>query len=487
MEAGAAGSMGLSKDKIEALAPDQASLGAALKLQKPGNWPLLARDASASLLWGECQGSGSTPYRVIVSPDDVGYKCTCPSRKFPCKHVLAVMWTHADKPERLTEGTTPDWVKDWLSKRRPKSNEGPPKEITGKPGASLATALAEAVTEAIEKPVDPKAAARADAQRQRLRDEREASVRDGLDELDRWIMDQLNLGLSAFPARAQTATRAIATRLVDAKAQGLATRIDALSSEIFRVPEPQRGDLAIERLATLSLMTAAYRHQDQLPAALRADLRRAVGWTVKREELLGDPDALHVTSGWIVAAARSEAQPDKLRRLETWLLNTRGVGMTPRVALLVDYVPVSAGASASPFVPGETLEAEVVFYPSAAPLRAQLVTRRPAAEDAVEISWPVASPGLDVALADYEMALARLPWLDTWPVSAGGVALALVKSGPLVLVDRSGRTMPIEPGQADDLMPLIGLTDLAVIAAWDGRTATVLALTTPYGVWHEGR
>ncbi|NJM55470.1 MAG: SWIM zinc finger family protein, partial [Verrucomicrobiae bacterium] len=83
--------MTLSKDKVEQLAPDQASLSAAVKLLKPSNWPVTARNADGTLLWGECQGSGATPYRVVVSPDDVGYKCTCPSRKFPCKHSLAVM------------------------------------------------------------------------------------------------------------------------------------------------------------------------------------------------------------------------------------------------------------------------------------------------------------------------------------------------------------------------------------------------------------
>jgi SWIM zinc finger len=110
----------LTKDRIEKLAPDQASLGAALKLMKPSTWPVMARMADASLLWGECQGSGATPYRVIVSPSDVGYKCTCPSRKFPCKHVLAVMWMHCDKPERFEPGAAPDWVQDWLARRRPK-------------------------------------------------------------------------------------------------------------------------------------------------------------------------------------------------------------------------------------------------------------------------------------------------------------------------------------------------------------------------------
>jgi hypothetical protein len=40
----------LTKEKIEQLAPDQASLGAALKLMKPASWPMLSRAIDASLL-----------------------------------------------------------------------------------------------------------------------------------------------------------------------------------------------------------------------------------------------------------------------------------------------------------------------------------------------------------------------------------------------------------------------------------------------------
>ena len=40
----------LTKEKIEQLAPDQASLGAALKLMKPASWPMLSRATDASLL-----------------------------------------------------------------------------------------------------------------------------------------------------------------------------------------------------------------------------------------------------------------------------------------------------------------------------------------------------------------------------------------------------------------------------------------------------
>ncbi|MGB6721585.1 MAG: SWIM zinc finger family protein, partial [Terracidiphilus sp.] len=85
----------LSLEKIEAIAPDQASLSAARKLLKPGVWSGLQSDG-AELAWGECQGSGATPYRVAISETDAGYKCTCPSRKFPCKHCLALMWMRAE-------------------------------------------------------------------------------------------------------------------------------------------------------------------------------------------------------------------------------------------------------------------------------------------------------------------------------------------------------------------------------------------------------
>jgi hypothetical protein len=86
--------MALTLERIEALAPDQSSLAAARKLLKPAGWPTLA--VGEGLAWGECQGSGATPYRVVISEADHGYKCTCPSRKFPCKHSPALMWLRAE-------------------------------------------------------------------------------------------------------------------------------------------------------------------------------------------------------------------------------------------------------------------------------------------------------------------------------------------------------------------------------------------------------
>ena len=82
---------------IEPMARGQASLVAARKLVKPGGWSGLSSD-EAGLAWGECQASGSSPYRVVISEVDAGYECTCPSRRFPCN--IALMWMQ-------TEGKTP--------------------------------------------------------------------------------------------------------------------------------------------------------------------------------------------------------------------------------------------------------------------------------------------------------------------------------------------------------------------------------------------
>lgn len=99
--------MSLTLERIEALAPDQSSLVAARKLLKPSTWPTLAE--GEGLVWGECQSSGATPYRVVVKEADAGYKCTCPSRKFPCKHTLALMWMRADESASFAPATVPDW------------------------------------------------------------------------------------------------------------------------------------------------------------------------------------------------------------------------------------------------------------------------------------------------------------------------------------------------------------------------------------------
>ncbi|MFN0191871.1 MAG: SWIM zinc finger family protein [Aestuariivirga sp.] len=460
--------MPLSIDKIEALAPDQASLAAAVKI-KPGAWPLLAMDSGQAFAWGECQGSGSTPYRVCVEIGDLGYKCSCPSRKFPCKHSLSLMLLLAKSPKGFQAGAIPDWVGDWASRRRPGAAKKP--DATEKPRASLDAALGEAPFE----PRDEKAEARSAQQRERLRAQREESIRAGLDELDLWIADRLNRGLAGFMAEASQQCRVLAQRMVDAKAPGIATWIDAVPSDVLGLPERLRADAVIEVLGSLHLLAEAYRRQDKLPEPLRHDVRRLVGWTQERQALLEDATAPRTATVWTVIATHVEVQPDKLRRIETWLMGERDGA--PVHAVLIDFVPVATGAGGSAFLPGEIFEGEVVYYPSAAPLRSVLARRgdTPAAT-------PPATASLAAALDAYDGLRAAQPWLRHWPMTVSGVACRRHGADGLWLVNGEA-AVPLHPRQQDDGLVLTGLALQSVTGLWDGRFFTAVMAETALGRW----
>jgi hypothetical protein len=59
-------------DQVHAMAPDPASAKAGQGLAGPRKCVTLGRDARA--LWGECQGSGSRPYQVIVDAAEPAFR-----------------------------------------------------------------------------------------------------------------------------------------------------------------------------------------------------------------------------------------------------------------------------------------------------------------------------------------------------------------------------------------------------------------------------
>src|SRR5690349_16661597 len=105
---------------VEALAPDTASMAAARRLARPGPWSETGHDERA--VWGLCKGSGARPYQTQADLTGPAWKCSCPSRKLPCKHALALLLRFAagDVPA----GAPPEWVGEWLEAR---SRRAPPR------------------------------------------------------------------------------------------------------------------------------------------------------------------------------------------------------------------------------------------------------------------------------------------------------------------------------------------------------------------------
>jgi hypothetical protein len=168
-------------------------------------------------------------------------------------------------------------------------------------------------------------------------------------------------------------------------------------------------------------------------------------------------------------------QADNLRRIETWLM--RASGDDPAFALLLDFVPAAGGPSGSPYAPGEAFEAELAFYPSAAPLRALVRERRGAAQAA----WPEPAGGLATALDAWDSALAVQPLLRAWPVAANGVRVG--RAGTRLVATDGELQLPLDPRQDTEAVALMGLGPVTVTGLWDGFELNLLSASTPLGAW----
>ncbi|UCI07071.1 SWIM zinc finger family protein [Mesorhizobium sp. B1-1-8] len=460
--------MQLDLKTIEALAPDQASLGAAAKLTKRSNWPRLETHEQLGLIWGECQGSGSNPYRVMFDTADHGYKCTCPSRKFPCKHILALMWIGVTAPTTFDRvDQTPDWVNDWIGRRR-KPGQQPAQP--GTEGKSIDDALQPQESPA---PVEDAAAAerREAAQRKRAEDTRSA-VSAALDELDQWIADQLRLGLSGFVDASSERCRRIAARLVDLKAAALAGRIDELPSRLLALRNEERPDAAIRELGKLVLLAKAWRAAPDDP-----ELKRLVSTSETREQVLAHPDAIQVESDWEVLGEKIETRRDGLVSHATWLLDLKSP--TPHFALLLDFFPASAGRRSNAFAPGDRFKARLVFYPSRSPLRALVAERF---GDVASGAWPEA--GVNTAadpLAAYAAFQDGAPWLSDCPL--------VLPPGTIQLDERDAAWWQGANGPQGIALPVAGTVNQTVLgldltataALWNGARLELLASQSSIG------
>ena len=420
------------RERVLALAPDAPSQRTAQSLASGRAWP--ATGAGTGALWGECRGSATAPYRAVVDLSGPAYRCTCPSRKFPCKHVLALLllWAEGAVPEDAAG--PPGWAAGWLTARAANASHAP----AGEPEDPQATALK-----------DPKAAARRAQQR-------EIRVASGLAELDRWLCDQARQGLAASQQAGYGHWDDIAARMVDAQAPGLAERLRALAS----VPHSGAGwdGRLLEEYALLHLLAVAYRRQGELPPPLRETVRSRIGFSLRQADVLaGGPP---VRDHWQVLARR-DLEQDRIRVRRTWLRG-RQAG---RDALLLSFAAPGQPLDDSLTV-GTDADADLVFYPGAVPLRAVVLAKHDDSPGGPPDGGPVT--GL---LAGYAAALAADPWLDSWPAV---VQVTPARAPAPVVRDADGDALPLHPG-AGDCWPLFALSG--------GRPVTLAGEWAPRGLW----
>lgn len=90
--------MNLTDTYVDSLAPNAGAIKNGKDLMKKNSFPLLCQSEDGTFIFGECQGSGKNPYQCSVDFRIEGspvFRCSCPSRQFPCKHNLGLMYAYA--------------------------------------------------------------------------------------------------------------------------------------------------------------------------------------------------------------------------------------------------------------------------------------------------------------------------------------------------------------------------------------------------------
>ncbi|MFD4770271.1 SWIM zinc finger family protein [Streptomyces niveus] len=399
-------------EQVLALAPDAASRKAGARLSAAGPWS----DAGSSgegAVWGLCKGSGQKPYQTVIDTKGPAYKCSCPSRKFPCKHALGLLllWAAEGTSAVRTvvdvgEGAAPDWAEEWLGGRRKRGEE------------RLESADTE--TGGVAKQADPEAA-------RRRAERRAARITGGARELEQRLTDLLRGGLAAAEQSGYGLWEETAARMVDAQAPGLATRVRELGS----IPGSGAGwpVRLLEESALLHLLDQGWLGIDRLPTPLATTVRTRVGLPSPAE---GPP----VRDHWLVLA-QYDTSDGKITTRRIWLYGRE----SGRTALVLGFG--AAGRSPAPALPvGLVIEAELTPHAGAGQLRADL-------SDEVGVPQPTGTPPpggtTTAAVAAYGSALREDPWLESWPVTLTDVVpVPQGEDGGWQLADAEGESaLPI--------------------------------------------
>ena len=361
-------------EQVIALAADASSVIAGRALAVSHRWTAAGASTRPPAVWGQCAGPGRAPYQTIVDLGRPAYRCSCPSRKLPCKHAIALLLLWAD--EQVPEQAEPDVAAAaWLATRAERRQRAD----SAQKG---------------DGPADPVAAVK-------RAEQRAARVAAGVNELRQWLGDCARTGLAGWDRAGYGPADAVAARLVDAQAPGLANWVRNLPG-VAASGDGWPNRLLTE-LALLHLLTAAHERAHQLPPGLASTVRSRVGYPVRTKDVL---ETEPVRDFWNVLSLDDDLQ----ERLTVRRVQLHGA-RSGRGAIVLSF---SAGGQPldSSLLPGTCIDADLHFYPAALPSRA-LVGER------YSEPGPLMHTGglsIDQAVAAWARALAADPWTNEVPM-----------------------------------------------------------------------
>jgi hypothetical protein len=436
-----------SEDQARAFVTDAGTLQRGQQLAQPAKWNNVGRTDSTA--WGECAGSGSKPYLTGIDLREPAFRCSCPSRVFPCKHGAGLLLLLARQPALFPTATPPGWLEEWLAKRQQTQVKKAPPAVLQSQAQPADTATAVA---------DPRPASTLGSEVVPARLTRMAQ---GADELEVWLLDLLRHGLATLDQQPAKLWENQAARLVDNQLPGLASALRELAT--LRHAHADWPARLLARLGELYWLVRAFQNHAQLPAATRLEVLQQVGVTIKKEEL--PAYASPVADEWQVVG-QFTWEEERLTARRSWLY---GLG-TSRYALILEFA-FGSQAFATPLVPHGRYTGELLFYPGPSPLRAAPTTLTYAGSAPLAAAPAAQRPSQ--LLSDYAQALGRQPWLREWAATLGPVLLAQQPTADWVLVHPTDSVaLPLRFADSDAPWQLLargGGQPLMLFGEWDGR------------------
>lgn len=126
----------ITESYINSLAPNESAIANCLVLLQNNSFEALYITSDETVIFGECLGSGANSYLVsidFIKPENPVFRCTCPSRQFPCKHALGLLFAYIDGYDFKTAEIPQDIInkrkKGEIKKERQRQGEKMPRKI----------------------------------------------------------------------------------------------------------------------------------------------------------------------------------------------------------------------------------------------------------------------------------------------------------------------------------------------------------------------
>jgi len=417
------------------LAPDSATADRAKKLTTTKYWRTLA--GTSSVIWGECKSNGLTFYKVAFQKNKQTFKCNCASRKYPCKHAIALSILVTDQPDIFTTTEDlPDWIKEWVEKGAPAAKDQTPEQ---------AQANAENRQKNFSKRLDRMVA--------------------GLDELENWLLDTLRQGIAALEQQPYAYWTNISARIHDAQLSAIGKRIKNIP--VLIGSDDDWPAKVLSELTAYYLLIRGLRKMDELPLNIQRDLLSVAGVSTKKEELFQYGQTVKDT--WMVLG-QIEGVEEKLNYRRTWVLGFE----TKRYGLILDYAfgrhPYTAN-----YRKGNVFVGQVVFYPSNAPLRIavkeKLVLDR-------KVKRIIGFKTFKEYLTFYTQNLAANPWQIAFPCSIEEIT-PIIEKDQLILLDKDQKIIPVFQNENAKwkILAASGGHAVNIFGEWSGEKLLPLSLT----------